>query len=292
MIRSMTGYGREQKIIDQRDILVEIKSVNHRYYEFSARVPRAYGFLDEKLRTFMKGNISRGKIEVSVSVNNLGGKEAFIRADKTLAAGYVNALREVNSELGLEDDISLSNLVKFSDIFTVQKIAEDEEKIWSDVRETAEGALVKFVAMRQSEGETLKEDFFEKLRNIEALLEKVEKTAPLTAEAYRERLYSKLKDVLEDTDVDEQRILTEAAIFAEKIAIDEETVRLRSHINQFRDLLETDEPVGRKLDFLVQEINREVNTIGSKAQDLEITRCVVELKSEIEKIREQIQNIE
>lgn len=292
MVRSMTGYGREQKIIDQRDILVEIKSVNHRYYEFSARLPRAYGYIEEKLKSFMKGSIYRGKVEVNVTINNLNGKEASIRADKILASGYVNALRDINKELGLSDDISLSNLIKLSDIFTVQKIAEDEEKLWNDVKEVAESALEKFVIMRNSEGEALKLDLLGKLAKISGLLEKVEKAAPQTAAAYYERLLTKLKEILGDNNIDEQRVVTEAAVFAEKIAIDEETVRLRSHINQFIELLEADEPLGRKLDFLVQEINREVNTIGSKAQDLEITKCVVDLKSEIEKIREQIQNIE
>ena len=197
MIRSMTGYGREQRIIDQREITVEIKSVNHRYYEFTARVPRIYGFIEEKLKSYIKDSISRGKVEVNVTINNLNGKEANINVDKLMAAGYINALKIANSELNLTDDITLSTLIKFSDIFNVQKVAEDEE-----------------------------------------------------------------------------------------------IVRLKSHMKQFRELLETDEPVGRKLDFLVQEINREINTIGSKAQNLEITKCVVNMKSESEKIREQIQNIE
>ena len=292
MIRSMTGYGREQQIIDQRDITVEIKSVNHRNYEFSARVPRAYGYLEEKLKSFVKGKISRGKIEVGVTINNLNGKEADIKVDKTMALGYVNALRNANEFLNLEDDITLTSLMKFSDIFTVQKIAEDEEKIWNDVKSVAEKALKKFVAMRETEGQSLKSDLLAKLSVVEETLKNVEKLAPLTVENYREKLYAKLKEVLGDTDIDNQRILTEAAIFAEKIAIDEETVRLGSHICQFRELLENDEPLGRKLDFLVQEINREINTIGSKAQNLDITKCVVDMKSEVEKIREQIQNIE
>lgn len=292
MIRSMTGYGREQKIVDQREITVEIKSVNHRYYELSARVPRVYGYIEEKLKSFIKGSISRGKIEVNVTINNLNGKEANINVDKLMAAGYINALKAANEELHMTDDITLSTLIKFSDIFNVQKVAEDEEKIWEDVCSVANEALVKFIDMRQTEGEHLKKDLIVKIHNNEEILEIIEKTAPLTAENYRNRLYAKLKEVLEDTNIDEQRILTEAAIFAEKIAIDEEIVRLKSHMKQFRELLETDEPVGRKLDFLVQEINREINTIGSKAQNLDITKCVVNMKSEVEKIREQIQNIE
>ncbi len=292
MIRSMTGYGREQKIVDQREITVEIKSVNHRYYEFSARVPRLYGYIEEKLKSFIKGSISRGKIEVNVTINNLNGKEASISIDKLMAAGYINALKTANEELHMTDDLTLSTLIKFSDIFNVQKIAEDEDKIWEDVCGVANDALMKFIDMRQTEGEHLKKDLIVKIQNNEEILKIIEKTAPLTAENYRNRLYAKLKEVLEDTNIDEQRILTEAAVFAEKIAIDEEIVRLKSHMKQFRELLETDEPVGRKLDFLVQEINREINTIGSKAQSLEITKCVVDMKSEVEKIREQIQNIE
>lgn len=292
MIRSMTGYGREQKIVDQREITVEIKSVNHRYYEFSARVPRVYGYIEEKLKSFIKGSISRGKIEVNVTINNLNGKEVNINVDKLMAAGYINALKTANEELHMTDDITLSTLIKFSDIFNVQKVAEDEEKIWEDVCSVANDALVKFINMRQTEGEHLKKDLIVKIHNNEEILEIIEKTTPLTAENYRNRLYAKLQEVLEDTNIDEQRILTEAAVFAEKIAIDEEIVRLKSHMKQFKELLETDEPVGRKLDFLVQEINREINTIGSKAQNLEITKCVVNMKSEVEKIREQIQNIE
>ncbi len=292
MIRSMTGYGRAQSVIDMHDVTIEIKSVNHRYYEFNARVPRAYGFLEEKLKAFMKGSISRGKVEVNVLINNLNGKEVNINIDKLMAVGYVNALRDANKELGLEDDLTLSRIIKFSDIFNVQKIADDEEKIWEYVQTVAKEAVEKFVSMRQTEGLSLKNDLLEKIANIETILEKVEEAAPMTAEKYRERLLAKLSEILGEKNIDEQRIITEAAIFAEKIAIDEETVRLRSHISQFRDLLETDEPLGRKLDFLVQEVNREINTMGSKAQDVEITKCVVDMKSEVEKIREQIQNIE
>ena len=292
MIRSMTGFGREQRIINQYDITVEIKSVNHRYYEFSSRIPRHYNYLDEKLKSFMKSGISRGKVEVCVLINNLNGREANIKADKLMAAGYINALREVNEELGLEDNLKLSNLLRMSDIFNVQKVSDDEEFIWGMVRETATSALEKFVTMRENEGETLKSDLLIKIDNIENMLHSVEELSSKTADNYRDRLYAKLSEILADKEIDEQRILTEAAIFAEKIAIDEETVRLASHLNQFRELMKTNEPVGRKLDFLVQEINREINTIGSKAQDLEVTKCVVNMKAEVEKIREQIQNIE
>ncbi|MCM1478536.1 MAG: YicC family protein, partial [Muribaculaceae bacterium] len=273
-------------------ILVEIKSVNHRYFEFSARVPRAYGYLEEKLKTFLQGKVSRGKVEVGVTVYNIEGKDALIEVNSSIAKGYVDALRKANETLELKDDITLSNLIRLPDIFNVIKNTEDEEVIWNDVKTAAEEALSNFVAMRETEGLKMREDVEQRLDYIESLVEKVEERSPMVTEAYRERLFGKLTEVLNDKKIDEQRILTEAAIFSEKTAVDEETVRLKSHINQFRGLLEINEPVGRKLDFLIQEFNRESNTIGSKAQDVEITKIVVELKSEIEKIREQIQNIE
>ncbi len=292
MIKSMTGYGRGQMTVDGTDILVEIKSVNNRYYDFSARLPRMYGYLEEKLKTFMNGSISRGKIEVSVSIYNSGSKSEEISINLDVANGYINALREANETLGLNDDITLSHVSRFPDVFIIKKIIEDEESVWNNIKPVAEEAVARFVAMRETEGEKMKEDLSSRLDFILSKVEEVEKISPTTTENYRNRLYQKLKDILSDNNIDEQRILTEAAIFSEKVAVDEETVRLRSHISQFRELLETDEPVGRKLDFLVQEMNRESNTIGSKAQDIAITKIVVDIKSEIEKIREQIQNIE
>lgn len=292
MIKSMTGYGRGQATVDGTDILVEIKSVNNRYYDFSARLPRMYGYLEEKLKTFMNGSISRGKIEVSVSIYNSGSKSEEISINLDVANGYINALREANQSLGLTDDITLSHVSRFPEVFIVKKIIEDEESVWNNIKPVAEEAVAKFVAMREIEGEKMKEDLSSRLDFILSKVEEVEKLSPATTENYRNRLYQKLKDILSDNNIDEQRILTEAAIFSEKVAVDEETVRLRSHISQFRELLETNEPVGRKLDFLVQEMNRESNTIGSKAQDIAITKIVVDVKSEIEKIREQIQNIE
>ena len=292
MIRSMTGYGRSQQTIDGREILVEIKSVNHRYFEFSARVPRAYGYLEEKLKSFLQGKVSRGKVEVGVSIFNIEGKDASIEVNRSIAQGYVDALRSANETLGLEDDLKLSNLIRLPDIFNVIKNTEDEEVIWNDVKIAAEEALNSFVAMREAEGQKMREDIESRLESIGRMVEKVEERSPMVTEAYRQRLYNKLCEILNDKKIDEQRILTEAAIFSEKTAVDEETVRLKSHIHQFKELLESGEAVGRKLDFLIQEFNRESNTIGSKAQDVEIIKIVVELKSEIEKIREQIQNIE
>ncbi|MBE6859835.1 MAG: YicC family protein [Ruminococcus sp.] len=292
MIKSMTGYGRAQQIIDGRDILVEIRSVNHRYFEFSSRVPRAYGYLDEKLKSFLQGKVNRGKVEIAVTINIIEGKDALIKVNKSIAKGYIDALREVNEELQLRDDLSLSNLLRFPDTFNIQKNVDDEEEIWNAVSEVASEALEKFISMREAEGQRLKKDVLTRSGYILENVAKVEKLSPETVENYRNRLYQKLKEVLESTDIDTQRILTEAAIFADKIAVDEETVRLRSHVSQLEGLFDSDEAIGRKLDFIVQEMNREVNTIGSKCQDVNITKIVVEMKSEIEKIREQIQNIE
>ena len=292
MIKSMTGFGRAEQIIDGRDIIVEIRSVNHRYYEFSARVPRAYGYIEEKLKSFLNGRISRGKVEVSVSIAAVEAADTLIEINKAVAKGYVEALRSVGEELGLADDLTLSQLVRLPDIFTVRKTADDEEQIWNSVKTVADEAVSKFISMREAEGLKMKEDVLERADIIERLVDEVERLSPISAENYRSKLYSRLCEVLADKNIDEQRIVTEAAIFADKTAVAEETVRLKSHIRQLRDMLALDEPVGRKLDFLIQEFNREANTIGSKAQDIAVTKIVVDLKSEIEKIREQIQNIE
>lgn len=292
MIKSMTGYGREQTTVDNIDILVEIRSVNNRYYDFTARVPRAYGYLEEKLKSFLQSSISRGKVEVCVSVFNNNNADEKIEVNMSVANGYVNALRKANEELQLKDDITLSQICRFPDAFSVQKIEEDEEMIWNSVKSVAEVAVGKFVSMRETEGGKISEDLSLKLDGIEKMVLQIEERSPEVTENYKNRLFARLSDILSDNNIDEQRILLEAAIFSEKTAVDEETVRLRSHISQFRQFLKSDEPVGRKLDFLVQEMNREINTIGSKSQDLNITRIVVDVKSEIEKIREQIQNIE
>ena len=298
MPKSMTGYGRAQRLANGRDVLVEIRAVNHRYYEFSARLPRTCLYLEEKLKGFLNGRVARGKVEVSVTVTRPDGKEAQIAVNRSVAEGYVRALREVNEALGceeqpwLEDDLKLSSLLRLPELFTVTKEQDDEQEIWAVVSDAAGDALESFLAMRTAEGERLAADLSGKLTGLEQMLGEVEAIEPSVAESYRERLSARLTEILGDTNIDEQRILTEAAIFAEKTAIDEETVRLHSHIAQFRSLLEAAEPVGRKLDFLVQEMNREVNTIGSKAQELRITKLVVDMKSEIEKLREQIQNIE
>ena len=293
MVTSMTGYGRSQQSIDGRDITVEIKSVNHRYFEFSARVPRAFGYLEEKLKGYLQGKISRGKVEAGVTVVDTGAAHTAVDINHELAASYINAMRVTGEKLSLQDDLTVSSLMRFSDLFSVHRVQEDEETIWTEVRLVADGAIERFIAMRATEGERLKADILERLESIESRVAAVAEQSPRTEAAYRERLTAKIREVLEDRQIDETRIVTEAAIFAEKIAVDEETVRLRSHIASFRDILGAfNGPIGRKLDFLVQEMNREANTIGSKAQDAATAQVVVEIKSDIEKIREQIQNIE
>ena len=292
MIRSMTGYGRAEVLVNGRNILVEIRSVNHRYFEFSCRSPRAYGFLESRLKTYLQGKLSRGKVDVNVSIQTVEGSSASVQVNRELAASYVQALRALEEPLGLRDDLSLSVISRFSDIFTVNKETEDEDAVWADVLQVADEATGRFVQMRETEGAKMKEDVESRLDFILQAVEQVEARSPKTVEEYRARLYNKMSEVLGNTQIDEQRILTEAALYAEKIAVSEETVRLRSHVGQFRAILAQGGPVGRKLDFLIQECNRETNTIGSKAQDIEIARIVVDTKSEIEKIREQIQNIE
>ena len=292
MLISMTGYGRAQATAAGRDITVEVRSVNHRYFECSTRIPRAYGYLEEKLKKLANTVITRGKVEIGATIYNVDVPDAQVGVNAELAAGYVAALRGVKDALSLQDDLSLSSLARLPDVFLVRKAEEDADAMWDAVRPVAEEALSRFVAMRKAEGVRLYEDISGRLPVIAGYVDEVEKLSPQTLADYRARLYNKLKEVLGDRNIDESRILTEAAIFADKIAVDEETVRLRSHLRQFSALLDENRPVGKKLDFLVQEMNREVNTIGSKCQDVRVTRLVVEMKSEIEKIREQIQNVE
>lgn len=292
MITSMTGYGRAQQQVGFRDITVEIKSVNHRFFEFSARTPRGCGYLEEKLKTYLQERISRGKVEVNVIVQVTEGDAAEVQLNKALAEAYVQALRGVGTELELRDDLTLTALARFPDVFTVRRAPENEDEVWAAVRTVTEDALERFVSMRATEGRRLMEDTLSRLREIERLVGIVEEKSPETVAAYQERLTAKIREVLAERQIDETRIITEAAIFADKVAVDEETVRLHSHIGQFREILAAGGAVGRKLDFLIQELNREANTIGSKAQDAAIARIVVDIKSNIEKIREQIQNLE
>lgn len=292
MIKSMTGYGRAQQLADGMNITVEIKSVNHRYFEFTSKLPRSYGFLDEKLKSFFMGKLTRGKMECYVQIETVEEPDTIISVNHPLVQGYLEAYKELAETYGLENNIKVSDISRVSDIFSIRKQAADEDKIWAAVSAVAQEALNGFVAMREREGSRLKDDVLSRLATILENVEYIEERSPETVKEYNEKLLGRLKELLADTHIDEQRILTEAAIFADKIAVAEETVRLRSHISQLTSFLDSSEAVGKKMDFLVQELNREANTIGSKAQDVEIARRVVSIKAEIEKIREQIQNIE
>ena len=293
MIRSMTGYGRCEELMNGFGVVVEIRSVNHRYFEMKARVPRSCGFLEERLKTFLNGQVSRGKLDVFISVDFSQTETATdVIVNHSLAAGHVNALRELADQYELKNDLSTTALSRYPDIFTVRKPPLDEENLWSAVKTVADGALLKFLQMRENEGKALTDDILSRSGKILKMIAVIEERSPQLVADYRERLEQRLKQILENVQLDEQRLLTETAIMADKTAVAEETVRLRSHIKQLEEILANGGAVGRKLDFLVQEFNREANTIGSKVQDLELTRIVVDIKSEIEKIREQVQNIE
>lgn len=292
MIRSMTGYGRGQQLLHGRSITVEIRSVNHRYFEFSCRTPRGCAFLEDRLKRTLQQAISRGKVEVSLTLQTVESRGGAVAVDHALAGQYLTALRALAAEYGLTDDLTLSTVARLPDLFTVCRGEEDEEELAADVLSVLQEALDRFVAMREAEGERLRADVLSRLFTLEEHLAFVEERSPQTVAEYRARLTAKLNELLGGAVADEARILTESAIVADRLAVDEETVRLHSHIAQLRGILDCAEPVGRKLDFLVQEMNRETNTIGSKCSDTAIAGHVVEMKSEIEKIREQIQNIE
>ena len=292
MVKSMTGYGRGETVRHGRSYVVEVRAVNNRYLDCTVKLPRAYTFAEDALRKTVQGSVGRGKLDVLVTVDDLDGGETVVTLNEGMVRGYCAAMRKMVEEYGVRDDISASVLAKMPDVFTVEKAAEDRDALACDLKETLEAALAEFDRMREREGEKLKADLLGKLDRIEELTGQVERRSPVTVAEYREKLEKRMAEVLADKQIDESRILTEAAIFADKVAVDEETVRLRSHLEQFRGMLASGGPVGRKLDFLIQEMNRETNTIGSKGNDLELARCVVEMKAEIEKVREQVQNLE
>lgn len=292
MIKSMTGYGRAQKTIDGANISVEIKSVNHRFFEFSSKIPRAYGFLDEKLKSYIQSKVTRGKIECGVFIETLDSDNCTVEVNHSLASGYIKAFKELAQRYDLDYDVTVTSLAKYYDIFSVHKDEADEEKVWSDVKSVLDEALDSFISMREREGEKLKEDILSRCDTILENVAFIEERSPQTVKEYTQKLNERMNNVLSDAHIDEQRILTEAAIYADKIAVAEETVRLRSHISQMHEFMESPIAIGKKMDFLVQEFNREANTIGSKAQDFQIGKKVIDIKGEIEKIREQVQNIE
>ena len=292
MIYSMTGYGRVQNVLNGREITIEIKSVNHRYFEYSSRLPRTVAYLDDAIKKAMAETISRGKVEVNLSLQNISAKDTIISVNKDIARGYYEALSKLAEELNISNDIKISNLARFNDIFSNIKNNESEEIINGDVLSTLQETINIFLEMRNVEGEAIKKDLLNKIGELEQETEIIEKKAIDRASIYYDKLYKKMQTILSDTQIDENRILQEAAIYADKVSIDEEIVRLKSHFEQCKSMLEASSPIGKKLDFLIQEMNREINTIGSKANDLQITDTVINVKSGIEKIREQIQNIE
>ena len=292
MVKSMTGYGRARQERNGRNITVEVRSVNNRYLDCTVKMPRAYIFAEDAMKALVQKYISRGKVDVFVTVDAVTADQTVVQVNEPLARSYYQALSRLREMFSLEDELSASTLARFPDVLAVTKAEEDLEMISADICAVLEEALTAHRQMRSVEGEKLFSDIAGRADTIESVVAKVEERSPQTVSEYRARLEAKMREVLQSTTIDEGRILTEAAIFADKIAVDEETVRLRSHLSQLRTMLSGDEPVGRKLDFLIQEVNRECNTIGSKCNDLTIARDVVNMKAEVEKIREQVQNIE
>ena len=292
MVKSMTGYGRARQTLNGRDITVEVRSVSHRYLDCTVKVPRTYIFAEDAVKARVQKAVSRGKVDVFITIDAAAADETVVAVNEPLARGYYEALTRLKDMFSLEDGLNAVTLAKFPDVLTVTKAEEDLESVAADICAVLDEALAAYNAMRTVEGGKLREDIAGRADTIEAVVGKVEERSPQTVAAYREKLLARMQEVLQSTAIDESRILTEAAIFADKIAVDEETVRLRSHLSQLRTMLESDQPIGRKLDFLIQEVNRECNTIGSKCNDLTIAQDVVNMKAEVEKIREQVQNIE
>ena len=292
MIRSMTGYGKSESVIDNMTVSLEVKSVNHRFFEFSIRLPKTYSFLEDRLKSLFQSKVSRGKLDVYLNIDCGEIGNTKIEINHSYAKSYINALKELSQTFGIKDDISVSTIARNSDIFNITKESIDEDIVWDAVSMVANQAIDAFVFMRENEGARLVNDVKSHVVQILKRVEFVELKSPETVKAYREKIEKKVRELIGDVHVDEQRLITETAIFADKVAVCEETVRLRSHIDQLVELLDSGDAVGRKLDFIVQEMNREANTIGSKCQNIEVSRATVDIKSEIEKIREQIQNIE
>ena len=292
MIKSMTGYGRCVEMLNGREFTVEIRSVNNRYLDCSVRLPRILSFGEDAVKQAVKASVSRGKVDVFITVRSEAGDEVQVSINKNVLEGYLDAMRQMVTEFGVTDDISVSTVSRLPDVFVLEKPQVDEEQLLADLMSVVAKALESYDAMRTAEGEALDRDLRSRGKTILGLVSQVEAGNGQTVIDYRARLEAKLREVLENTAIDESRILTEAAIFADKVAVDEETVRLRSHLKQMNTMLTSGGAVGRKLDFLLQEMNREANTIGSKCTDVNLARIVVDIKAELEKIREQTQNIE
>ena len=292
MIKSMTGYGRSVGVFSDKQITVELRSVNNRYLDFGVKLPRICSFAEDAVKQAVKRHVSRGKVDVFVSISFTNGADVAIGLNRSVLEGYLKAMKRIAADYEVRDDLSVTTLSRLPDVFTVEKVEQNEEELKEQLLSVLEEALNRYDEMRAKEGSLLASDLRGKASWILEQVSVIEARSPVTVMEYREKLLAKMREVLSSTAVDEARILTEAAIFADKVAVDEETVRLRSHLNQLDAMLQSDDPIGRKLDFLMQEINRETNTIGSKCSDLQLSRIVVDIKAELEKIREQIQNIE
>lgn len=295
MIKSMTAFGRARATINGKDISIEIRSVNNRYFDCSVKLPRSFSFLEEKIKPYLQSkSISRGKVDVFITIDVINSQLPDITIDEGYATAYINSLNELAEKYSLKNDISVMQIAQNRDIFVIRKSEEDTEKEWADLRAVLDIAIERFIEGRTNEGRNIEIDIKSKIQSISELLNQIEAFSVSDTEGYKQKLEARLREMLSDSKLvfDESRILTECAIFADKIAIDEEIVRLRSHFITFNDIILSNEPAGRKLDFLMQEMNRETNTIGSKCQNASIARIVVEIKCELEKIREQIQNIE
>ncbi len=292
LIKSMTGYGRAVETVNGREITVELRSVNNRYLDCNVKLPRSVSFAEDAVKQAVKASVSRGKVDVFITIKSEAGEDTTVSLNKAVLAGYLNAMRQMVTEFGVQDDISVSAVSRLPEVFSVEKPEVDEEQLQADLMSVVTKALEGYDAMRCTEGAALDADLRSRGNTILDLVSQVEQGNGQTVADYRARLEAKIREVLENTNIDESRILTEAAIFADKVAVDEETVRLRSHLAQMNTMLTNGGAVGRKLDFLLQEMNRETNTIGSKCTDVKLARVVVDIKAELEKIREQTQNIE
>ena len=295
MIKSMTAFGRARENVGGKDITVEIKSVNNRFFDCSVKLPRAFSFLEERIKPYLQSKgISRGKVDVFITIDLTDTPAVTVSVDEDYTEAYISALRTLKDRFGLTDDISVMTVAQNRDVFVIAKPEDDMERDWADVKAVLEDAVDRFIAGRTREGGNIQADVTAKIDAIREKVNEIEKLSAADTSTYRQKLEARLREMLSDNRIvfDENRILTECAVFADKIAIDEELVRLRSHFDGFDDILRSEEPVGRRLDFLVQEMNRETNTIGSKCQNSSIAKLVVDIKCEIEKIREQIQNVE
>ena len=292
MIKSMTGFGRCEVQKDSRKFTVELKSVNHRYLDVNIRMPKKLNFFETAIRTLLKSYANRGKVDIFITYEDLSQTQVSVKYNATLAAEYMKYLKQMEEEFGLENDVRVSTLSRYPEVFTMEEQSEDEEELWNGLKEALEGAFTQFVETRKTEGENLKKDITSKLDLLSEQIGFIEERSPQIVAEYRAKLEDKMKELLADTQIEESRIASEVILFADKICTDEEVVRLKSHISHMRNTLEEKDEIGRKLDFIAQEMNREANTILSKANDIEVSDRAISLKTEIEKIREQIQNIE